>query len=91
MAYKDNYKIPTSLNKSFLDQDISFTRNGFLRAVPLKVIFFYIGSMMSLFWVLDNFIYCLVDWGDTIFRYILQNKRTKNSESSCVIRIFAKS
>ncbi|MFE1170369.1 hypothetical protein [Nocardiopsis sp. NPDC058789] len=49
---KSVFKIPTSLNRSFLDHEIALAGGGFqMRPVPTKVILFWLVSVMLLFWV----------------------------------------
>ncbi|PDQ35475.1 MAG: hypothetical protein B5766_05245 [Candidatus Lumbricidophila eiseniae] len=54
MAYKPSYKIPNSLDKSFLDQEITLSKKGIVKAIPLKVIIFYLVSVIGLFWVVGS-------------------------------------
>lgn len=54
MAFKPSYKIPNSLDKSFLDQEISLSKNQVVKAIPLKQIVFYLASMLLLFWVVGS-------------------------------------
>lgn len=49
---KSTFKIPTSLNRSFLDHEIALAGGGFqMRPVPTKVLLFWLVSVMVLFWV----------------------------------------
>src|SRR6218665_1100552 len=54
MAYKPSYKIPNSLDKSFLDQELTLSKKDIMKAIPLKVIFFYLLSVIGLFWVVGS-------------------------------------
>src|SRR6218665_2127132 len=54
MAYKPSYKIPNSLDKSFLDQEITLSKKGIVKAIPLKGIIFYLVSVIGLFWVVES-------------------------------------
>lgn len=51
---KPFYKIPNSLDKSMLDQEISLSKSAHMPTVPLKVITFYLGSLLGLFWVVSS-------------------------------------
>lgn len=52
---KSIYKIPSSLDRSFLDHEIALSGGGWqMRPLPLKVILFWAGSIMAMFWVLTS-------------------------------------
>jgi hypothetical protein len=51
---KSHYKIPNSLDRSLLDQEISLSKGGAVRPIPLKVILFYLCSLLGLFWVISS-------------------------------------
>ena len=56
MAAKQVYKIPYGLNESYLDMNISLnTKDGSIgRVFPLKVLIIYVGSVMSIFYLMMN-------------------------------------
>ena len=52
---KSIYKIPTSIARSFLDHEISLSGGGWqVKPLPLKVILFWVGSVMAMFWTLTS-------------------------------------
>lgn len=52
---KNTYQIPMSLNRSMLDQELKlFQVSGGGGGLPIKVILFYLLSLMSLFWVVTS-------------------------------------
>lgn len=52
---KTAYKIPTSLDRSFLDHEVSLVGGGWqAKALPMKVILFWAVSVLVLFWVLSS-------------------------------------
>ena len=56
MAAKQVYKIQYGLNESYLDMNISLnTKDGSIgRVFPLKVLIIYVGSLMSIFYLMMN-------------------------------------
>ncbi|HEU5223063.1 MAG TPA: hypothetical protein VFU07_05205 [Candidatus Lumbricidophila sp.] len=86
MAYKGSYKIPNSLDKSLLDHEIPFGKGGAVKVIPLKVVLFYVGSVMSLFWVISctfvktangGVIFGLIVWWILATIYFGQFSKTK--------------
>ncbi|WP_026117774.1 hypothetical protein [Nocardiopsis alkaliphila] len=60
---KSIFKIPTSLDRSFLDHDIALAGGGWqMRPVPTKVILFWLVSLMALFWVCTSTFVSSADW-----------------------------
>lgn len=52
MGHKERYSIPTSINQSYLDHEINLsTANWTVKPIPLKVVLFYVISVLLLFWV----------------------------------------
>lgn len=52
---KSTFKIPASLARSFLDHEIVLSGGGFqLNAMPMKVIMFWVGSLLGMFWTLTS-------------------------------------
>lgn len=52
---KQSYKVPASLDRSYLDQEIPLSGGGFtLPPIPIKAILFYLGGGMALFWSIFN-------------------------------------
>jgi len=54
MAYKESYSIRNSLDKSMLDQEIALSKSAHVRPFPIKVVLFYLASMLILFWVISS-------------------------------------
>ncbi|MFD2024068.1 hypothetical protein [Promicromonospora aerolata] len=49
---KTSYKVPSSLNRSFLDHEITLSKGGWAaRPSPLKQLFFFGGGALMLLWV----------------------------------------
>lgn len=60
---KSVFKIPTSLDRSFLDHEIALAGGGWqMRPVPTKVILFWVASLMILFWVCTSTFVSSADW-----------------------------
>lgn len=84
---KSVFKIPTSLNRSFLDHEIALAGGGFqMRPVPTKVILFWLVSVMLLFWVCTStfvssanggLIFLVVVWWLTATAFFGQYSNTK--------------
>lgn len=52
---KNVYRIPASLNRSFLDHEIVLSGGGFqMKPLPMKVILFWVGSIFVLFWMITS-------------------------------------
>lgn len=63
MAVKQVYKIPTSLNRSFLDHEVSLSGGGFqAKPLPMKVMLFWAGSILLLFWVASSTFVADASW-----------------------------
>lgn len=55
MAHKTTYKIPSALDRSFLDHEIPLSGGGWSAPpLPLKVILFFVSSVMVLFWLVSQ-------------------------------------
>lgn len=49
---KNVYKIPTSVDRSLLDHEVALSGGGFqAKPLPMKVLLFWAGSVLMLFWV----------------------------------------
>jgi hypothetical protein len=60
---KSIYKIPSSLNRSVLDHEITLSGGGLqIKPLPVKVIGFWILSIFALFWLLTNTFLKSADW-----------------------------
>ncbi|WP_017544035.1 MULTISPECIES: hypothetical protein [Nocardiopsis] len=60
---KSIFKIPTSLDRSFLDHEIALAGGGWqMRPLPVKVILFWVASVMLLFWVCTSTFVSSADW-----------------------------
>lgn len=60
---KQVYKIPSSLNRSFLDHELALSGGGFqMKPMPVKVILFWVTSVLGLFWVTMSTFVSAADW-----------------------------
>lgn len=60
---KSVFKIPTSLDRSFLDHEIALAGGGWqMRPKPTKVILFWAASLLALFWVCTSSFVSDADW-----------------------------
>lgn len=60
---KQVYKVPSSLARSFLDHEIALSGGGFqAKPLPMKVILFWMVSVMGLFWVTTSTFVSSADW-----------------------------
>lgn len=60
---KISYKIPSSLNRSFLDHEVALSGGGFqAKPMPMKVLLFWAGSILTLFWVASSTFVAQADW-----------------------------
>ncbi|MFD2794559.1 hypothetical protein ACFS27_13465 [Promicromonospora vindobonensis] len=84
---KTSYKVPSSLNRSFLDHEITLSKGGWAaRPSPLKQLFFFGGGALVLLWVTTStfvsssgpgFITLFVIWGLLTIAYLGGLTRTK--------------
>lgn len=52
---KNNYKVPASISRSFLDHEIPLSVGGFQgKPIPLKVILFWVVSVFTMVWLLSS-------------------------------------
>jgi hypothetical protein len=57
------YKIPSSLNRSFLDHEVALSGGGFqAKPLPMKVLLFWAGSILTLFWVASSTFVAQASW-----------------------------
>src|SRR5690554_4002353 len=50
---KSIYRIPASLDRSFLDHEITLSGGGWkLKPLPMKVLLFWVISIFAMFWVI---------------------------------------
>jgi hypothetical protein len=60
---KSVYKIPTSLNRSFLDHEVALSVAGVqAKPLPIKVLMFWGGSLLLLFWVASSTFVAQSSW-----------------------------
>ncbi|ROR75963.1 hypothetical protein SAMN06295974_3702 [Plantibacter flavus] len=60
---KINYKIPSSLDRSFLDHEISLSGGGWqVKPIPVKVLLFWVVSIFAMFWTLSTTFLKNADW-----------------------------
>ena len=89
---KSVFKIPTSLDRSFLDHEIALAGGGWqMRPVPTKVILFWLASIMVLFWVCTStfvssanggLIFLVVVWWLAATAFFGQYSKTKEMRFS---------
>lgn len=61
---KNAYKIPSSINRSFLDHEIGLSGGGFqAKPVPIKVMLFWAASILGLFWFASSTFVSKANWG----------------------------
>lgn len=69
---KAHYAIRSSLNRTFLDHEISITKSGWAKPMPLKQLGFYVGGALAVLWAATQtwisnsgggFIALFVIWG----------------------------
>ena len=60
---KSVYKVPASLNRSFLNHEIALSGAGMqAKPLPMKVLLFWAASILSLFWVVGSTFVASADW-----------------------------
>lgn len=60
---KQVYKIPSSLNRNMLDHELNLSSGGWnVKPLPLKVILFWIASLLALFWLATSTFVAAADW-----------------------------
>ena len=60
---KSVYKVPASLNRSFLNHEITLSGGGMQsKPLPMKVLLFWAASILSLFWVVSSTFVATADW-----------------------------
>lgn len=60
---KQVYKVPSSLARSFLDHEITLSGGGFqAKPLPMKVILFWMVSVLALFWLATSTFVASADW-----------------------------
>lgn len=63
MAVKSVYKIPTSINRSFLDHEVALSGGGFqAKPLPMKVLLFWAASVLTLFWTATSTFVADASW-----------------------------
>ncbi|MDO4254301.1 MAG: hypothetical protein Q4C81_04025 [Kocuria sp.] len=96
---KMSYKVPTSLNRSFLDHEITLSKGGWAaKPSPIKQLFFIGGGMLALLWVTTQtfvgssgpvFITLFVIWGLLAIFYFGGMTRTKELRAMTVPALLA--
>lgn len=83
---KSSYKVPASLNRSFLDHEISLTKSGWPGPTPIKQLLFYGGGGFVVLWAASStfiktsgplFITLFVIWGLATVAYFGGRTKTK--------------
>ncbi|UJW28652.1 hypothetical protein L3Q67_25645 [Saccharothrix sp. AJ9571] len=84
---KMSYKVPTSINRSFLDHEITLSKGGWAaKPSPIKQLFFFGGGGLILLWVTTStfissaspvFITLFVIWGLAVIIYFGGMTKTK--------------
>lgn len=60
---KNVYKIPTSINRSFLDHEVALSGGGFqAKPLPMKVLLFWAASILTLFWMASSTFVASAAW-----------------------------
>lgn len=60
---KNVYKIPTSIDRNFLDHEVALSGGGFqAKPLPMKVLLFWAASILSLFWVASSTFVASASW-----------------------------
>lgn len=68
MAHKNTYKIPSALDRSYLDHEIPLAAGGMtMPPMPLKVILFWIASLFGVFWVISQSYVSSASWFLQVF------------------------
>lgn len=96
---KMSYKVPTSLNRSFLDHEITLSKGGWAaKPSPIKQLFFIGGGVLALLWVTTQtfvgssgpvFITLFVIWGLLAIFYFGGMTRTKELRAMTVPALLA--
>lgn len=84
---KMSYKVPASINRSFLDHEISLSRGGWAaKPSPIKQLLFFGGGLLALLWITTStfvstagpvFITLFVIWGLFVIIYFGGMTKTK--------------
>lgn len=83
---KTSYKVPASLNRSYLDHEISLTKSGWPGPTPIKQLLFYGGGGFVVLWAASStfikssgpvFITLFVIWGLATVAYFGSRTKTK--------------
>ncbi|WP_424862868.1 hypothetical protein [Streptomyces sp. MMS24-I29] len=97
---KTSYKVPASLNRSFLDYEITLSTKGgwAARPSPLKQLFFFGGGVLALLWMTTQtfiassgpaFIALFVIWGLASIVYFGGMTKTKELRAMSVLALLA--
>lgn len=96
---KMSYKVPTSLNRSFLDHEITLSKGGWAaKPSPIKQLFFFGGGALVLLWVTTStfvassgpvFIIFFVIWGLALIVYFGAMTKTKELRAMTVPALLA--
>lgn len=96
---KMSYKVPTSLNRSFLDHEITLSKGGWAaKPSPIKQLFFFGGGALVLLWLSTQtfvassgpvFITLFVIWGLTLIVYFGASTKTKELRAMHVPALLA--
>lgn len=96
---KMSYKVPTSLNRSLLDHEITLSKGGWAaKPSPIKQLFFFGGGLLALLWVTTQtfissagpvFITLFVIWGLAAIVYFGGMTKTKELRAMNVPALLA--
>jgi len=96
---KMSYKVPTSLNRSFLDHEITLSKGGWAaKPSPIKQLFFFGGGALALLWAVTQtsvassgpvFITLFVIWGLALVVYFGGMTKTKELRAMNVPALLA--
>ncbi|MFB7918950.1 hypothetical protein [Streptomyces sp. NPDC056061] len=96
---KASYKVPASLNRSFLDYEITLSKGGWaVRPSPIKQLLFFGGGVLALLWLTTStfiasasavFIALFVIWGLAVIIYFGGMTKTKELRAMNVPALLA--
>ncbi|QWF85921.1 hypothetical protein [Amycolatopsis sp. CA-230715] len=96
---KTSYKVPTSINRSFLDHEITLSKGGWsAKPAPVKKLLFFCGGVLALLWVTTStfiadaspvVITLFVLWGLAVIIYFGGITKTKELRAMTVPALLA--
>lgn len=96
---KTSYKVPTSINRSFLDHEITLSKGGWAaKPSPIKQLLFLGGGLLAVLWVTTStfvsdaspaFVMLFTIWGLAVIIYFGRLTRTKELRAMSVPALLA--